>query len=421
MIGIEVTTLKGRSHPLNNRQEGKTRDRRVFLDYEKKIVAGLIVLSLLFISSGFLPKRQQIQGQAPLSKTNKHRRKKNLKNLKLLRQQNQHFGAFGALDETNWAKIDNTTCIPSNVSQSWQTRAPYVIILGAMKGGTRALSSYLQQHPRFVATQNPEIHFFDLHFDAYATRLGILQGAAQTAYAAVYKQQLLKPSLLQPSSHLLAIDDTPRYLFWSDRIPARVMCVSPWAKLIAILRDPVERAYSHYVYTLTENMSTKPKVMLEESFDEWIDHDLNHMQRSGLLEPDMTADQERLAWRRYLRTMDGSATTYAVLGKGMYALQLRHWFQAMDEVSKRRDDLLILEAGRMKERTDAVYSQVLEFLGVAPFQLLRDADNAVHAGNYDRIGPMKAKTRERLEKFFAPYNEQLGNLLGEEWRDVWKR
>jgi hypothetical protein len=64
---------------------------------------------------------------------------------------------------------------------------------------------------------------------------------------------------------------------------------------------------------------------------------------------------------------------------------------------------------------------VLEFLGVAPFQLLRDADNAVHTGNYDGIGPMKAKTRERLEKFFAPYNEQLGNLLGEEWRDVWKR
>lgn len=61
------------------------------------------------------------------------------------------------------------------------------------------------------------------------------------------------------------------------------------------------------------------------------------------------------------------------------------------------------------------------FLGLAPFQPIRDADNAVHTGNYDDIGPMKAKTRERVEKFFAPYNEQLGNLLGEEWRDVWQR
>ena len=317
--------------------------------------------------------------------------------------------ALRPVDSNEWKRLDNQECVGSNdVVEDWQHRIPHVVITGAMKAGTEALWLYLKQHPQIVGSSVKEQHFFDVHFERFATVDGIRRDQAQQAYANMFRTQLRgSQHAFGDDSNSIAIDNTPRYLFWSDRIPGRMLCVAPWVKLIVLLRNPVERAYSHYIYTLTENFATKPKQMLHESFEDWIAHDMKHLTDSGVLDDpfDMTA------WKTYLRTMKDQ--TYAVIGKGLYAIQLRHWFSAMKEVGKPRDHMLILESQRFKSETQEVYSQILEFLGLPEHKLVDSA--AKHSSRYSQ--KIKNETQEQLANFFRPFNYELYKLLG--WKNVW--
>lgn len=330
----------------------------------------------------------------------------------------------------DWARLDNHTCIRENSSgsaPSWQTRVPFAVILGSMKAGTTALWQYLIQHPEIVATQRRESHFFDLQFKDFATPHGIRQGAAQQAYRHWFQHQLPPSSrailLSQNSSSstttsLKTIDDSPRYLFWSDRIPHRLLCVAPWVhKLLCILRNPVERAYSHYSYTITENFRGKSASLLQQTFEEWIQIDLANLVKAGVVSNDTSRSerQEQEAWKTYLRSMKDQ--TYAILGKGLYVIQLQQWFDALEEhnlnISK---TLLVLESNQLLHQTEGTLNQVADFLGLPPTQW-KDT-SAKHTGNYKE--KMNPETKEFLERFFQPYNQRLYKLLGWEETKFWK-
>ena len=112
-----------------------------------------------------------------------------------------------------------------------------------MKGGTHALSEYLWDHPQVARGNGYELHFFDgKHFERNAS--GIPQQSNQLAYAKRVRR--MYPQVVVNNDDSVAIHDSPRYLLWSDRIPNAILCVTPWVKLLAVLRDPVERAISHY-------------------------------------------------------------------------------------------------------------------------------------------------------------------------------
>ena len=316
--------------------------------------------------------------------------------------------ALQPIYSNEWQRLDNQDCVGSNdVLEDWQRRIPSVVIAGAMKAGTEALWSYLTQHPQIVGSIK-EQHFFDVHFEAFATVDGIRRDQAQQAYANLFRSHLRRSRhAFGDDSNSIAIDNTPRYLFWSDRIPRRLLCVAPWVKLIVLLRNPVDRAYSHYIYTLTENFATKPKKMLQESFEDWIAHDMRHLTASGVLDDPF----DMMAWKTYLRTMKDQ--TYAVIGKGLYAIQLRHWFVAMDEAGKPRDHMLILESQRFKSETQKGYSQILDFLGLPEHRLVDST--AKHSSRYSQ--KMLNETQEQLANFFRPFNNDLYKLLG--WNNVW--
>src|SRR4051812_9293771 len=102
---------------------------------------------------------------------------------------------------------------------------PTFVVVGAMRSGTTALVRYLGAHPR-VYVGRKEVHFFDRHFDK-----GIDW----------YKSQFDAPS------GVLAVGEgTPRYMF--DPVAVQRMArVLPDAKLVVTIREPVARAYSHYL------------------------------------------------------------------------------------------------------------------------------------------------------------------------------
>ncbi len=102
---------------------------------------------------------------------------------------------------------------------------PTFLIIGAMRSGTTALTRYLRVHPQVFMPRKKELHFFDLNFDRgldwYAAWFADADGAQAIGEA------------------------SPTYMYFESAV-VRMAEVLPDARLIAILRNPVDRAYSHY-------------------------------------------------------------------------------------------------------------------------------------------------------------------------------
>lgn len=124
---------------------------------------------------------------------------------------------------------------------------PHFLIIGAARSGTTSLYSYLVEHPRVVAAAKKELHFFDLRFP---------NGPAW------YRDQF--PSL---SPDTITGEASPYYLFHSH-VPKRVFKLLPHVKLIVLLRNPVDRAYSHYYHAVKHGIETLPFERAIEQEDE---------------------------------------------------------------------------------------------------------------------------------------------------------
>lgn len=113
---------------------------------------------------------------------------------------------------------------------------PDFLILGCQKGGTTSLYDLVAAHPRIQPARTKEVHFFSLHY---------ARGSDW------YADQLQKPrrSLSRAlSGRRLYGEATPYYLF-HPLAAERIRRDCPRARLIVLLRDPVERALSHYFHS----------------------------------------------------------------------------------------------------------------------------------------------------------------------------
>ena len=113
---------------------------------------------------------------------------------------------------------------------TWEHPVDFCII-GVQKAGTSALFHFLAQHPSIGVSRKKEVHFFDSD-DKFARGL--------PDYGSYHR---LFPSR-QGRIHLLG-EATPIYIFWPEAI-ARIARYNPAMRLIAIFRDPVERAFAHW-------------------------------------------------------------------------------------------------------------------------------------------------------------------------------
>ncbi|CAN5355722.1 sulfotransferase [soil metagenome] len=105
-------------------------------------------------------------------------------------------------------------------------RQPNFLLLGAPKSGTTALSHYLASHPDVFLSQPKEPHFFDGAYDK-----------GMEAY--------VREHFAEWTHEQVAGEATPSYLA-VPYVPARIGTELPDARLIALLRHPVERAYSSW-------------------------------------------------------------------------------------------------------------------------------------------------------------------------------
>lgn len=249
---------------------------------------------------------------------------------------------------------------------------PDFIIIGVQKGGTTSLYRYLSASRSVLAASNKEVHYFDQNYS---------QGTGW--YRANFPLMLSKMYHSSRNGHpCVSGEATPNY-FFHPKAPTRIASLLPKVKLILLLRNPVDRALSHYNHHVRSKRETLP---FEEA---------------------LAAEPERLKGEA-LRIMedesyDGFAfRTFSYLARGIYIDQLKGWLDLFS-----REQMLILKSEDLFENPSAIINQTLAFLDLPPEPPGRYS--AFNAGSYT---PMNPATRQRLVEYFAPYNQQLYERLG---------
>lgn len=242
---------------------------------------------------------------------------------------------------------------------------PDFLIIGVQKGGTTSLYNYLIQHPQILPASQKEVHYFDLNYD---------KGPEW------YLQQF-------PPRHLdqLAGEASPYYIF-HPHVPQRVYQFSPQIKLILLLRNPIDRAISHYYYYIKIRYETLP---LEEAIA------AEPQRLQGELEK-LLADETYYSYNHQ---------HHSYLTRGHYADQLQTWLQYFPQ-----EQLLILKSEDLYHNPAGTFNRVLTFLNLPPHPLKTYAKH--NAGDYPPINPT---TYQHLKDYFRPHNGRLTDLLGREF------
>jgi hypothetical protein len=209
--------------------------------------------------------------------------------------------------------------------------------------------------------------------------------------------------LLRANVSFITMDATPHYLLVN---PHFILCACPWVKLVVILRNPAHRVHASYLTAVS-------KMGWTGTFDDYISLDVNNMKRAGLFSGGNNDTTIHEAWKTYL-----SMTADGPVGRSLYVIQLRRWFQALQEMGRDPSEaMIILRYEEYNENADREYQRVLKFLDLPSEQEI--VSPIATSNNSMVVEKRDEKTMELLSKFFQPYNEQLYKLLGDGWKDCW--
>jgi hypothetical protein len=296
---------------------------------------------------------------------------------------------------------------------------PHFLILGAAKCGTTSLHGWLSQHPQILMSSPKEPVYFELEYD---------QG--REFYISTYFAGW-------DGRRLLGDSRTANLFFpW---VPARIKESNPNAKLIILLRNPIERCLAHWwiefrrekeplhfeeaVAANLERLRTG--VQYESAEDFWRDGPLHQM-------PRYTGARHRSEYHRpYRRTADARDIFRTYVDAGYYAEQIER-FQRLFP----RDHIRIYLAEDLRSRPAEVLREVCELIGVRsePIQNIDLRSHNVgkpmkrskavkywllnrlrgHALAYREIRSRPAirpKLRQFLADHFRPFNADLSKLL----------
>jgi len=248
---------------------------------------------------------------------------------------------------------------------------PNFLIVGAQKAGTTALYAYLRQHPAIVGPPWKEVSFFDRHYwrgeawyrGNFPTKLHVRRARGRTG------------------TDPLVGEASPSYLF-HPQAPERAARLLPGLRVIALVRNPIDRALSHYHHEVALGRESL-------SFEEAIEREAQRM----------AGELERMRDPRYFSHAWWNFTYRA---RGLYAEQLARWLEFVS-----RERVLIVPSEDLLAEPSRTYLQVLEFLGAPQHEL--DSYPRVFERDYPA---MATNTRAMLRDSYAEPNRRLYELLG---------
>jgi hypothetical protein len=232
------------------------------------------------------------------------------------------------------------------------------IICGTQKGGTSALYEYLREHPEICMAKSKEVHFFDN--EAFFSDGTPDYSIYHSSFNPYHTQKIYGEA-------------TPIYMYWHDA-PRRIWEYNPNMKIIVILRNPIDRAYSHW------NMERCRKA---ESLPFW--------------------DAIRYENERCFETLPYQHRVFSYVDRGFYSEQLRRlWFYFG------REKVLILKNENLRYQLQKTLNEICEFIGIRYFNHIHPKE--VHSYNY--LKKMSHKEKEYLRYIYEYDIKNIERLLG---------
>lgn len=251
---------------------------------------------------------------------------------------------------------------------------PDFLIVGAQKSGTTSLYRYLAEHPAILPNKSwKEVHYYN-NIDNYRKGIGW--------YLNHFPFKHIK-------QNRLTFEATPEYLYFPE-IPKRIYEDLGDIRIIIILRNPAERAYS--AWHMYHSFEANPHEHLRMLFDSRTFHN--------------AMDDELFS---------GSFPSnhpYHYLDRGKYVYQVNRYY----EVFKKKN-VLVLNFSDLKNNLFRLLEVVCDFLNIDRFQhdLVAGLKNKQYnVGTYKKDSFDIQKIKE-LEDFYTPYNQKLFKLIGEDF------
>jgi hypothetical protein len=257
-----------------------------------------------------------------------------------------------------------------------QRPLPDFLVIGTKRGGTTSLWRYLLQHPLvpplFPAWNTKTSHYFEDNF-----------GRGEAWYRSHFPTRRQRAALERRHGGPAKVGEAaPLYMF-HPLAAGRVAELMPQARMIVLLRDPVERAYSHWKERRTEGKEPLDFAAALEA------------------EPDRTAgERERLiADPEYVSE---AYDWYTYRERGRYLDHLEPWLDRFD-----RSQLLFLASETFYRDPAGSYARILDFLGLPPYRLpAYDVFNDRPSRGMDDL------VRAELRAYYRPHNAALAKRLG---------
>ncbi len=244
---------------------------------------------------------------------------------------------------------------------------PDFLIIGAQRCGTTLLYDLLCQHPHVIPASQKEVHFFDIRFQK-----GV------DWYESFFKEVEDKKN---QTKSCLTGEATPYYLF-NPLVPERSFKLIPKTKLIVLLRNPIDRAFSHYQLEIRLGNE-------ELTFEDAIN---NEEKRLGNEEQKFLKNENYTSFNHQ---------HFSYLNRGIYVDQLQKWEKFFP-----KKQFFIIQSEQFFSEPNKILKQLFEFLELPHFDKI----------TFDRPKKeyntkMNSEARKKLFEYYVDYNERLYEFL----------
>ncbi len=249
---------------------------------------------------------------------------------------------------------------------------PDFLIIGAPRSGTSSLYSYLIKHPLILPCKIKEPNYFSMYYDR-----------SISWYRTFFPTKLSKILSQNNKNSKAVTGEASTQYYWHPHVPARVKKMLPNAKILILLRNPIDRSYSQYEMEVrhgNENLSFEDAIQMEQSR---INGEFDKMVKDP-------------------QYFSSKYTMYAYLEKSIYVNYLKKWLEYFP-----KQQFLFINSEDFFSKTQQTLDEIFDFLGVHPYKL--DGFEIIRKGDYK---PIKKETHQKLLEFFKPHNEELFSILG---------
>lgn len=292
----------------------------------------------------------------------------------VIQRQNRSQHGFFEANPGKWIKYRIRSALKRYRQATWKSRAlPDFIIIGAMKSGTSSLYAYLSQHPQLLPSFAKEVHYFDGGLDPGIDNFE----RGQAWYRAHF------PRKKNTTPHKKTFEVSPLYIF-NPLVPSRMFNLLPEVKMIVVLRNPTERAISHYFHEKRRNVEPLP--ILEALQEE-----------ERRLKPVIESKDYK----------NNIFIHHSYKSRGLYKDQIERYLKFFS-----RSQMLVLCSEQFFAEPSHTLRQVFDFVGVDTGFMPKDLKSHNAARNRSAVD---SEIHEYLNAYFRPHNQALYDMVGEDY------